>query len=53
MELVLWIKEKWKSVLALHKKYFVDLAENSLAAFMKMEIFGVDDQLFLRPEAIN
>lgn len=40
----------------IYKKYFIELAENSLAYFMKIEILkpNVDEQLFVRQEgAIN
>lgn len=52
----LFAESQGRPIRVLDKKYFIELAENSLAGFMKMEIFkpNVDDQLFVRlEEAIN
>lgn len=45
-------KDRQRLFLAVDKKYFIELVENSLASFMKMEIFkpNVNAQLFVKLE---
>lgn len=56
VELILWVKDTWRPMFALYKKYFIALSGNSLACLMMMKqaklIFkpNVVDQLFVRQE---